>query len=438
MKANTKLGAVKKFYLLDYFYVLLASIKMYSIESEVFEEFKKLKQEFNLGESKYKKIQTESEKLSEPQLKRYKYTFYQVVAEAIEYKLIKVSEIKIYSGDELIYFRYNDFELTKDGITAIEIYNSKGSYEFNRFIFNRMEDTYGAFRYFLDFCYSNNKSKNGLLILPIYSPLKLNINKKDIVTTIDLLRYLDFLQEQLEDDIKQYLGHNIDLEKYKHELIESLASISLIPRDVNKKYKSSDYNKIISRIRRYWLNFFLKKIYKFEYSLTSFETWVYRAKQIGIIHATEFFPGFSGKIIYPISILSRSKSPNDFVNIMNYEDDDNLYLHHPNIDKRNNVEDFVDVLHETYLEQRNRVKSYFINLLDLREVVCYKQRISERIFDEYLTKVYQLDLDGQLRSISISLEGDKLPKETDAMYLKRVPIRIQNKEKNIIAIDFRR
>ena len=55
---------VKKFYFLDYFYILLKSVKMHSDENEILEEFKILKKKYLLGESKYKRLTADDEKLT--------------------------------------------------------------------------------------------------------------------------------------------------------------------------------------------------------------------------------------------------------------------------------------------------------------------------------------------------------------------------------------
>jgi hypothetical protein len=51
-----------------------------------------------------------------------------------------------------------------------------------------------------------------------------------------------------------------------------------------------------------------------------------------------------------------------------------------------------------------------------------------------LETIYRMNLAGKLR-IKISLEVDKLPEETKAMYLKKEPVIVDGKYRNIIAID---
>jgi len=88
MKLKLKLQSVKKFYFLEYFYVLLKSVEKYSEKKQIFDSFKILKQKYQLGESKYKRLIADSETLTKPQLNRYLYTFEQVIDESKEYNLI--------------------------------------------------------------------------------------------------------------------------------------------------------------------------------------------------------------------------------------------------------------------------------------------------------------------------------------------------------------
>ena len=66
--------------------------------------------------------------------------------------------------------------------------------------------------------------------------------------------------------------------------------------------------------------------------------------------------------------------------------------------------------------------------------VCLDMKISEHVFEAFLNSIYKLNLAGQLK-VQISLEVDKLPEETQAMYLKQEPVMVDGKYRNIIAID---
>jgi hypothetical protein len=58
-------------------------------------------------------------------------------------------------------------------------------------------------------------------------------------------------------------------------------------------------------------------------------------------------------------------------------------------------------------------------------------KITEYLFDNFLGYVYH----NKHLKIRISLEVDKLPDETKVMYLRREPVMVDGKYRNIIAID---
>jgi hypothetical protein len=166
--------------------------------------------------------------------------------------------------------------------------------------------------------------------------------------------------------------------------------------------------------------------------MTSFDIWTYRGKQIGIIHATEFYPNFNGRVVYPTSVVMRATDSPDFEQLFTYADGVGLFIHHPEVEA--NQEQFVDALVKAYFDLRRSNRSYFISLSALRELVCYNLKISEHLFGTFLEFAYRLNLEGNLK-IRISLEVDKLPEETKAMYLKQEPVMVDGRYRNIISID---
>ena len=419
MKLKLKLQSVKKFYFLEYFYVLLKSVEKYSEKKQIFDSFKILKQKYQLGESKYKRLIADSETLTKPQLNRYLYTFEQVIDESKEYNLI-------------VEDKNSDLHLTDEGQRLINQFQNDGILQFNQSLLKHMEYKYNAFRYIINFLYEANKHKPGLVIIPNYSPRQLDFEKSEIQTTADIIKYSKALVEKLQNDIKNYLGQNRNLEKENEELINRLFESKLISKSNNERFSPEKYNVITKRFRDFWITYFLQKIYNFEYSMSSFDIWTYRGKRIGIIQATEFYPNFNGRIVYPTSVIVKSTNSCDFQKLFNYDDGYNLYVHNPIGESNQNK--FVDALVNAYFILRRSNPSYFINLSALRELVCYSMKISDNIFQNYLENTYKLNLAGKLK-IRISLEVDKLPEETKAIYLKREPVMVDGKYRNIIAID---
>lgn len=412
---------VKKFYFLDYIYILLQSCNVYNERFKIFLNFKTLKEKESLGESKYKKLTVEQENLSIKQVQRYIYTFEQVITEAVNYGLVKDKNLNLY--------------LTETGLRYLKI-GEANKRQFYECLLESMEAKYFAFYHLINLCYNQNRTKNGLLIFPIYSPLKLGFIKSEMKTTADWIKYSRKLKMQLEFDIQNFLEQKLDLNEANDILISNLVNDNLLSNEKDKIFDQKLYNSIISRFRKYWLNYFLNNIYDYKHSFETFNIWVERGKQLGILHTTEFYPDFDGRIVFPTSIIVKKNNNSDFFQAFAYNNGEKLFIHKLEWN-RDNQDSFVEALVYCYFDMKRSRGTHFIRLSDLRERVCYKKRIPSFTFNEFLEKIYNKNLKGET-SVQISLEADRLPYETNAMYLKREPVSINGQYKNIIAIDYRK
>jgi hypothetical protein len=409
------------FYFLEYFYILLKGVSTSTQKDKIFDQFLNLKHQYRLGESKYKKL-TEYSNISTSTMSRYKYTFEQVLGEATDYKLIADNNGAI--------------SLTDEGITIIQKYETEieGAVSFNQYLFTLMEEKrQQPFRYLIETCYQANHRKSGLLIFPIYSANRLGIERVSITTSKDMKKYFHRLRERLEADIHKHLGEQIYLVEKNNELIRKLTEDGLLPKDDSELFNQAKYNVILRRGRDFWLKYFLVELYGYQISLNSFERWAYRGKQIGLLHITEFYPDphFNGRVVYPLSVIKNSSNSDRFQKLYEYSDNMKLYLHQPSWEDDTNQEEFVKSLHQAYLDVRQLAKTYFVSLPNVRERVCYSMKITEYLFDNFLGYVYH----NKHLKIRISLEVDKLPDETKVMYLRREPVMVDGKYRNIIAID---
>lgn len=413
---------VKKFYFLDYFLILLQSCKEENNLTSVFLHFQNLKDKLRLGESKYRKLTIDENRFSKTQVRRYIYTFEQVILEANSYGLIKQFKDRI--------------ELTEIGMECLEI-AEKDKILFYDKMLHLMESQYFAFYHVIKFCYNQNTANNGVLIFPIYSPRKLGLDKADMKYNSDWIRYAEKLKRRLELDIKNYLGKTLSLQNENDQLLLKLEEDQLIGKDHNASFDNTRYNSIISRFRKFWLNYFLKSLYNYPFSFDTFNIWIERGMQLGIIHSTEFYPNFDGRLVFPTSIIVKKNNNSDLIESFNYSNGDKLFIHKPSWNNIDNQDEFIDALVEAFFNLRRNRRTQFIRLLDLRERVCYKMRIPNFIFNEFLQKTYQKSIKGLTR-IQIALEADRLPYESNAMYLKREPILVNGQYKNIISIDYKK
>jgi hypothetical protein len=408
--------SVRKFYFLEYFYILLESVARYRARDQVFGSFKLLKQQRRLGESKFRRVTADPENLTPKQLGRYKYTFEQVVDEAKQYKLIQEDD--------------GGLSLTAAGA---ELHGRFGTNEFARILFALIEQNGSPFRSLITRMYLANPANPGLLVFPIYSPRQLHFDRVKFHRTADVRSYGDALAKRLERDMDDHLNKRVDLRTHSAELVHKLVEAGLLSGQDSAPFDADKYNAIVSRFRKYWLNYFLREVYGYEVSLSLFDILVYRGKEFGIIHATEFYPGFSGRVVFPTSVILSGSDSADFEELYKYPDSERLYSHKPGSEEKGQ-DRFVDFLVQGYLSLRRTHRSYFVSVSALRELVCYNMKISEGVFESLLDHAYKHLLSGQLR-ISMSLEVDRLPEETKAMYLKQVPVCIDGKPRNIIAID---
>lgn len=386
-------------------------------KERIFEKFVELKHKHRLGESRYRKLTADSEN-SPNQMVRYRYTFNQVVMETEGYNLIRNDD--------------NQTFLTEEGQEILVTYEDAGNIEFYHSLFTYIESKYEAFRYLIESCYTNNPEKSGLLIFPIYSAYRLGINRDSIRTYGDLHNYFSKLKNRLEDDIQKYLEQQIDLSAKNDELVELLIKSDIIQQDISQNFDSSVYNTVMRRVRNFWLKYFVQEIYSYEISLSAFDIWAYRGKQAGILHITEFYPdtNFSGRLVYPLSVIKDNSSSQQFKNLYEYSDGASLYVHQPSWDSEETQEEFLKELHDAYVATRTQVRSYFVNLPNVRERVCYAMRIPEYLFDRFLGYAYHAR-----HRVRISLEVDQLPEETKVMYIRREPVMVDGNARNIIAVE---
>lgn len=406
------------FTLLEYFYVVLKSVQRSAERIEVFEIFKNLKAEHGLGESKYKTVTRDLKELTRAQENRYVFTFNSVIDEAKQYGLL--SETR------------NRLSLRQSGKKLIREFENKDFDKFHQQLFILMEKKSEVFRNLIESIYKVRSDPPGLLIFPIYSPRLLNFERSEIKNTAHLVEYSWALVNKLEADLSKYMHHQRDLRKRNQELLTNLIKGGLLPDHDSIPFDPKKYNAITKRIRDFWISVFLRDIYGYTSSWSAFERWVYRGKQIGILHATEFLPHFHGKIVYPVSVVLSETRSNDFREIYLYRDGVRMFVHRPSWDTIQN--NFVKSLVDSYFDLRRSNQSYFISLTSLRELVCFKLKITEQLFESFLERAYRLNLANKL-AVRISLEVDKLPEETKAAYLTREPVMVDGRHRNIIAID---
>jgi hypothetical protein len=160
--------------------------------------------------------------------------------------------------------------------------------------------------------------------------------------------------------------------------------------------------------------------------------WCPRLAELGLIFYTDFHPKIPGRLIFPVSVFKKNAQNSSFEELKPIKSTrgESLFLHHP---KWENFENFVDTLYEEYQRAYSRVKSLYVSLLDVRDEVCRRLRLSADYFDIFLKNGLKESLDSQV-PYSISLETDIREDQGSGYQILRRPIVIDGKPYSLIAM----
>lgn len=413
----------KRFYFIEYYALLLGAINKYSIVSQAQKEFIYQKNSHYLGLSRYRKISSNNEDGTLLKSKdKYEYTFSQVLLECKNFNLVEENK------------QLKNLSLTIDGEKLLEAYRTNKT-QYKEILLQLMERKYTAFSYLLDKIYKISPKKSGLIIFPNYSPNDLGFTKSEFLTVETVHQYIEKYEQRIVDDIKKYINQNYEVTNETLELITELKDKGYISDKLSDEFNLKKYNAVVRKTQVFWRNRLLK-FYGISSRWQSFEIWIYRAKQLGILNTTPFYPDFLGQIIYPVAIITKKEFLNNtnYKLVMNYKNEKFLYKR--NVQWETIENDFFNELWNVYSELKKRNRINFLSLHNIKEIVCYNLKISYEQFSEFLNIAYEKSLNGNT-SYSISLEADKLPEETNAIYIKREPIFVNGKNRNIISLSYK-
>ena len=422
-KETTGLLYAKRFYFIEYYALLLEAIDKFALIAQAQREFIKQKNSNFLGLSRYRKISTNVEDGTLLKSKdQYEYTFSQVLLECKNFNLLQENK------------ETKEILLTDDGQKLLQAYKTNKA-QYKKLLLHIMEKKYNAFHYLLNKFYNISPKKSGLIIFPNYSPTDLGFNKNDFKTNQAVYDYIKSYEQKIINDVKKYINQDITISSESQQLIYELQEKQYISENRSFKFDIKKYNAVVRKTQVFWRNRLLQ-FYGIKGRWQSFEIWIYRAKQMGLLNTTPFYPDFLGQIIYPISLITSKEIKNsaNYEKVMQYSNGDMLYRR--NLLWNTIENDFYNELWNVYSELKKRNRINFLSLHNIKEIVCYNLKISYEQFSEFLNIAYRKSLKGST-SYTISLEADKLPEETNAIYIKREPIFINGKNRNIISLSYR-
>ena len=149
--------------------------------------------------------------------------------------------------------------------------------------------------------------------------------------------------------------------------------------------------------------------------------WTARLEDLNMLFYTDNVHDVAGRLIFPVAVFLKSPKTDDFTRqdgIVSPRQE-TLYYHMPDWDRHS--ETFMKTLHDVHWMVSQRVGSFYVSLLDVRDETCRQLRISAAWFDELLHCAVGHCL-GADCLWSLSIESDVREDQRSAHGLQRRPV----------------
>jgi hypothetical protein len=159
--------------------------------------------------------------------------------------------------------------------------------------------------------------------------------------------------------------------------------------------------------------------------------WCPRLAELGLIFYSDFHPQIPGRIIFPVSVFKNAGHNSSFKILSEIQTPGNefLYLHQPKFKGK----EFTDYLFHEHQRLYSKVKSLYVSIMDVRDEVCRKLRISAELFDEFLKEAID-ESTAHPFPYSISIETDIREDQGGSYQKLRRPVIINGKPYSLIAM----
>jgi hypothetical protein len=169
----------------------------------------------------------------------------------------------------------------------------------------------------------------------------------------------------------------------------------------------------------------------------AFRVWCPRLEELELIFYTDYHPSVSGRLMVPCSAFRYSAKSPPFVSLDTIYDPQQrqLWLYQPRWEDVKGQ--FLKVLLDTYRRLSKKVGAMYVSLLNVRDEVCRRLRLSSEGFDGLLDHAYRDTIRSSLfgsKFISISLETDITDEQKGAVGLNRRPVYINAVPHSLIAM----
>lgn len=169
----------------------------------------------------------------------------------------------------------------------------------------------------------------------------------------------------------------------------------------------------------------------------AFRVWCPRLEELEFIFYTDYHPSVSGRLLVPCSAFRDSAKSPPFVPLGEISDpqERHLWLYQPRWEDVKGP--FLKVLLDTYRRLSKKAGAMYVSLLNVRDEVCRRLRLSSEGFDVLLDRAYRDTIQSSLfgsKFISISLETDITDEQKGAVGLNRRPVYINAVPHSLIAM----
>ena len=165
----------------------------------------------------------------------------------------------------------------------------------------------------------------------------------------------------------------------------------------------------------------------------SFRIWCPRLADLEMVFYTDKHPDIVGRLVFPTAVF-RKKAPHPpFEKLPGIENPEHnpLWLYQPLwVDQSDS---FTKTLIETHGIISRRTGTLYVSLLDVRDEVCRRLRLSFELFDEFLSRAFRMSIRSE-SSRSISIETDIREDQLSGSGLVRRPVWIEGVPYSLIAI----
>ena len=172
----------------------------------------------------------------------------------------------------------------------------------------------------------------------------------------------------------------------------------------------------------------------------AFRAWCPRLDALEFIFYTDWHPSISGRLLFPCGAFRERAETPPFEVLSEISDPRGrpLCLYQPTWEYLKGQ--FINILLDSYGHLSQRVGALYLSLLDVRDEVCRRLRLSSTIFDNLLETAYRELIRENViigERVSISLESDIRPEQRSGYGMLRRPVYINGVPHSLIAISRR-